>query len=458
MLLTLIRKEIVSHILSLRFGVTFILFILLVFASIYVTSNEYRRDADEARARNRAAAAALDRMMDQEQLRDRFFDIFYNRGRHDAVPPPALSSIVQGLRPAMPAAVNARRYASRKIGRTMERNPLAGLLPIPDLVYVVGVVLSLLSILFAFDSVCGEKESGTLRLMMSNPVPRDQVLLAKWIGGYLSLIVPFLIAVAGGLGYAWWTGALALTDENITRLGMLLLVACMYISVFFTLSVAISALTHRAPTALFICLFVWVVWILVIPNLAPVVAKIVEPGHSARKIAEEKDAVRREIGLLQERLTLTTGKLSYGKDIEREREKLDRERDRRINQWDRFLASSLKRQTLLAATLGRISPSACWTYSAVALTDTGPAAYKSLDKAVEELQNEMSRAADSIRTPHSREDPKEFTLQQVPSLRIRPPGLGEALKSTINDILILSILNVVFFMTAFVCFLRYDVR
>ena len=42
MLWTIIRKEIVSHILSLRFGVTFILFILLIFASISVTNCEPR--------------------------------------------------------------------------------------------------------------------------------------------------------------------------------------------------------------------------------------------------------------------------------------------------------------------------------------------------------------------------------------------------------------------------------
>jgi len=55
MFLALLRKEIVSHVLTLRFGVTFILFLLLVFASAYVTTNEYRRDLDEALAANRAA-------------------------------------------------------------------------------------------------------------------------------------------------------------------------------------------------------------------------------------------------------------------------------------------------------------------------------------------------------------------------------------------------------------------
>ncbi|GAG36479.1 unnamed protein product, partial [marine sediment metagenome] len=47
MLFRVIRKEIVAHILSLRFAVTFMLFIVLVFASIYVAVNEYKRQSEE---------------------------------------------------------------------------------------------------------------------------------------------------------------------------------------------------------------------------------------------------------------------------------------------------------------------------------------------------------------------------------------------------------------------------
>ncbi len=68
MFLTLIRKEILSHVLSLRFGVTFILFILLVFASIYVTTNEYQRDLTQHAGAEGAAAVALGRTGGREAL------------------------------------------------------------------------------------------------------------------------------------------------------------------------------------------------------------------------------------------------------------------------------------------------------------------------------------------------------------------------------------------------------
>ena len=57
---------------------------------------------------------------------------------------------------------------------------------------------SLLAVLFAFDAICGEKERGTLKVMLSNAVPRDLIILSKGIGGYLCLIVPFLVALLAG--------------------------------------------------------------------------------------------------------------------------------------------------------------------------------------------------------------------------------------------------------------------
>ena len=456
---TLFRKEIVSHVLSLRFGVTFILFILLVFASMYVTANQHQRDAALYSATVRAGGDLMDEVAKEKDPGEQMARLLYWDGRLDAVPVPELSSIVQGLQPFTHIAAKTTIRDARYIGRGSEKNPLSGLLRIPDLVYVVSVVLSLLAILFAFDSVCGEKEAGTLRLMLANALPRHAVLLGKWAGGYVVLAIPFLIAAVGGLGYAWWQGALQLKAENLQRLGALLLVACLYISVFFTLSLFVSTMTHRATTALFICLLIWVVWILAIPNLAPVVAKIISPAPSLEKIKAEKEAVDKEIELRIRRLTLVSGELEYGKAVEQEREKLRQEGEHRKRRWDRFLADATRRQTQLAETLGRLSPSACWTYSAVALTDTGPAAYKRLGQAQERLMKELEAFATRLREQRNKTGKwPQLNPDDVPRLEVVAPRFGVAVSDALNDVLILAILNVVFFMAAFVLFLRYDVR
>lgn len=459
MLLTLIRKEVVSHVLSLRFGVTFLLFILLVFASLFVTTQEYQRDKAQFHASQRNAAAQLDEILKEDDPERRVERLFEDEGILDAVPVPPLASVSRGLMTIMPPAVNTTAMGVRSVDVEAGHNPLTGLLRAPDLVYVVSVVLSLLAILFAFDSICGEKESGTLRLMLSNAVPRDLVLLGKWIGGYVVLVVPFLIAAVGGLGYAWWRGTLELTGETPARIACLLGVACLYISVFFTLSMAISSFTHRAATSLFVCLLVWTVWILVIPNLAPVISKIAMPTPSIDKVNAEKQAVDDEIRLRVGRLSLVSGEVMYGKKIQREIDKLNQEGERRKLQWDRFLAESTRRQTRLAQTLGRLSPSVCWTYCAVSLMDTGPSLYQRLDEAVGRLRRDMTEYGQMHeRSWHATGKFPEMVAEQVPHLQMPQQNFKDAFSLALTDVLILAVLNVVFFMAAFLLFLRYDVR
>jgi len=457
MLGLMIRKEITSHVLTLRFGVTFILFIVLIFASIYVSVGEYRRAGAEGAAQRRAGENQLADLLGEDDFRRRV-NRFYVFGRLDAVPVAPLSWLAQGLQPGYPIAINTRPGESSDVNRGLTRNPLLGLLRVPDFVYIVSVVLSLLAILFMFDAVCGEKESGTLRLLLSNAVPRHTVLLGKWIGGYVVLIVPFLIATAGGVGYAWASGVFRPTGEELARTLLIVAVACLYIAVFFNVSLFLSTTTRRAPTALLLCLLVWVAFILVIPNLAPVTAKILLPTTSQRKIEEEKRAVDQDIRLLMDQLMLS-GQVSYGKEMEQARERLMKERDRRKKKWDDFHDAERRAQLGLAGILGRLSPSASWTYGSASLANTGPTAAEQLHNGRQKTLVAMGKFINDLwrsrRNSPSGEWPA-FTADEVPRLQVRAPEFAEAANGALNDALILVILNVAFFMLAFAFFVRYD--
>jgi len=261
MLLLLIRKEILSHVLSLRFGVTFMLFIVLIFAGIYVTVNEYQLDLQRYHARVRVYQQKLDDILaeeDPEGAQGWIRRLFYNEGISTAMPVAPLAWLGQGLQSSMPAGVRTTEEHIRIIDPGVTRNPLLSLLPTPDFVYIVNVVLSLLAILFMFDAVCGEKEAGTLRLQLSNSVGRHLILLSKWIGGYIVLMIPFLLATAGSILYAYAGGALQASADNISRILIIALLACVYIAVFFNLSLFVSTTTHNSATALLVCLLIWV--------------------------------------------------------------------------------------------------------------------------------------------------------------------------------------------------------
>lgn len=455
----IIRKEIVAHVLTLRFAVAFMLLLVLVFSGIYVSVNEYQHNVDEYHARRAAHDASLRDIVKEGDARRRSRMLLRWDGKSDAISVASLSWLGQGLRPSYPASINTKSdRESRPTDVGMMRNPLRGLLRIPDFVYVVSVVVSFLAILFMFDVVCGEKESGTLRLMLSNSVPRAVVLLGKWIGGYVVLILPFLLAAAGGLLFASFRGVFR--PEDTGRVMAVVVIACVYVAVFFNVGLFVSTVTHRSSTSLLVCLLLWVVSILVIPNLAPLTAKILEPTPPMETIRAEKRAVDQDIELKKNRVTLTTGEYSVGAAVEDAWENLERERSRRKSMWDQYYKDSRSRQMTLAGTFGRLSPSACWTYAALGLTQTGPAAYEALDAARQELMSELGKMESEFdrRRRNGDEDWAKFRFEDVPRLQVRWPSTTEMYRKSLNDVLILVIVGVLFFMLAFMMFLKYDVR
>lgn len=68
----------------------------------------------------------------------------------------------------MPTQVNVSLWQTRKVQEDRYENPLLRLFTTPDYAYIINIVISLLAMLFVFDSICGEKEQGTLKLLLAN--------------------------------------------------------------------------------------------------------------------------------------------------------------------------------------------------------------------------------------------------------------------------------------------------
>lgn len=65
--------------------------------------------------------------------------------------------------------------------------------------FIIGYVLSLVALLFTFDSISGERERGTLRLTLANSIPRHTVLIGKYLGAFISVYIPFVLAILSTL-------------------------------------------------------------------------------------------------------------------------------------------------------------------------------------------------------------------------------------------------------------------
>ena len=146
-------------------------------------------------------------------------------------------------------------------------NPYMVLFRTVDLSLIVQIILGLLALLFAHDAVCGEREGGTLRLMLANPVARDQVLLGKAAGHLGLLMVLLAVTYVVALLFVQASPALHLGAGEIGRVALMLAASGLYVAAMYAAGLLLSICTRRSATALVLAVFGWLLGVAVYPNV-----------------------------------------------------------------------------------------------------------------------------------------------------------------------------------------------
>ena len=275
-MLTLIHKELLAHLLSLRLTVALIFTVVLCVLTTLVGSLEYAARVDAYAAEVRKEREELEAVTVYRQID---LDLLF--------PPQPLSILCRGIsetaayrlgilldyRPFPPAPIGNFGGAGSDVMRTLVQ---------ADFATVVALVLSFLAVVLGFDGICGEREQGTLRLLLANPVPRAALVLSKLVAGLLSLWVPLALAFVLALLVMHAVAGVHLSASDWLRLFLFFLLSCLFLGQIFSLSLMVSAFCRRAATALVICLFGWLAggvgYASVLPSLVRYGVKE-EPGY-----------------------------------------------------------------------------------------------------------------------------------------------------------------------------------
>lgn len=287
MLITLIRRELLAHLLAYRFFVTMIVLLVLVIANTVVLIYDYER-------RLTLYDKAIQSHHDEVLTAQTYSPLHLHADR----PPNPLSLFNRGLDTRLGNSVHVNHAFVPTLWDAELHgmdNPFLNLLSSIDLVDVFQVVLSLLALLFAYDAIAGEREKGTLRLIMTTPASRSKILLAKYIGAMATLVVPLTISLILTQILIAGSGSIALSSDDWIRIGGFYLTSILYLSVFYLMGLLISATTRRTATALMSCMFAWVFFVLIYPNL------ILFASNPKINPEEEGRAVFQELAQIWER-------------------------------------------------------------------------------------------------------------------------------------------------------------
>jgi ABC-type transport system involved in multi-copper enzyme maturation permease subunit len=412
---TIARKEIASNLLSYKFFIVLLLIVLLVATSLFIMHRDYKQ-----------------RMADYQTVRPK-------PGEPIAlVAPNPLSIFAKGLDDAI-----TRSFEIGLIGITVRAGQASGniiysFFPAPDFLYVVRVVLSLVALLFGFDQVSREREQGTLKLVLGSSISRARVLAGKWLGNFLSLSVPFLLVTLLGAAFLFLDPDVHFSSGQLARLGLILVLSLLYLGFFLSLGMLVSALTRRAATSIIVLLFIWALFVFIIPNLGTLAARQFVSVPSVRALSEQRQQTwTREVVLSIK----DSNRADHFQAISSENDKL--ENDYRL----RF-----ERLVRLSRDINRISPAASFLDAASEIAGTGIGEES-------RLKGEVVRYKDSIIDRLIAGPGPGKQEAQYPAFTYAPRPLAEIFASgALFDTAWLIFFNILAFALAYVAFVRYDVR
>jgi len=470
---TLLKKEIQDYLVSIRFVVLLALCVLLIPLSLYVNFETYRR-----------WSADYNEQVKSETAKG-------SRGRPAYAglrPPSALSVFANGVETSL--AKDFSIQSPRIIfgtGRSFG-DPIYETFGRIDFLFVVQAVLSLIAFLFAFDAISGEKEIGTLKLALANPVQRYKMLLAKLSGGMIVLIAQFLVSFAFGSTILVAAGYPLFQGDILARIGLILLLSAIYIGVFFVLGLFVSTLTHQSKTALIVLMFIWVVLVLGVPRLSIMAAKVIRPVDDdtvvALRIRLLTESIQNEKGNALKQLyfdkarekNLSTGLLTFDStdpEFVRKRNDIAGPFEARMREELAKIDADQQRrrqaQLNLARNIARISPASLLSYLMTDIADTGDHVkvkfldavrvhYAALDRMVFSKMYADSISDGDRGWGFSGNLPGQETTKDPPRFAFTFPRTAESLAQGVVDIGLLLGCAAGLFAAASIAFVKYDVR
>ena len=183
-------------------------------------------------------------------------------------------------------------YLADKHTLTITGNPLLAVIGGFDVVHVIQLFLSLLAILFACESISGEREKGTLALMLTTNVSRMQVVTGKLLSGITTLNIPMVLGFLGLAIFFLAAEHVQLTPSEWVGVVGVWLASLFYIALFYLIGMAISCYTHNTATSLIYSLFIWTFLVIVLPSS---ITFFVNQQFNRQADAQQAEAIEDEL-------------------------------------------------------------------------------------------------------------------------------------------------------------------
>jgi ABC-type transport system involved in multi-copper enzyme maturation permease subunit len=464
---TIIKREFLDHIQSLQFLILLIVSVLLFAIAGWISIKKYQEEMTNYNDGVNRVRNSLSTTM-----------TFCNRQ------PNQLTFMADGGLKIEPQSVTLQPKGNILTGPSGETNFKMPDVPELDWAFIIKIVFSLYAILLAFGSISGEKERGTLRMIISNSIGRGQVLLGKFISILLTILVPLTLGFLISLLVAGSFLPNIFTFSTLMRILLMWILSLVYLSIFTFLGLLLSSLIPRSSLVLLALLAVWICFAFIIPNVSGILSDKLAQLPSEQQTAKQmgpmiQKEVWDRIGQIIERAE--KGEFQTKEEILAETDHAFEEAQTKVRGYYNAFGNAMQERSRVTRNLSRISPPALFQYAMEGLADSGP---KRQERFMEDVRAYSKIYDNYIRSKlgkvvgtsywsfstsmvfkgeHvyiSSPRPEEYSgdKSDFPYFTENRPSITRNLKEALFDLGGLLFWNLVLAILAFISFLRCDVR
>ena len=470
MVWTIALKEIRENLLSLRFILLLLLAVIFIPSSLYTNYRAYLSRLGDERQIVRTNNEYLRKLRATQIFTTSNFTV-------DVYWPPVPTSIYgTGFESTHPRHLLVGKN-SVEFGAPLDVQASSGLFGSIDYLFVVQFIFSLFAILLSFDAITREKEQGTLRTILSNPIGRAKLASGKLLGGYITLALPLITSFLAGLLILAFAGLNVFDGDFLSRTGWIIASSLLFIAVFFLLGLLVSSLVTSTYSALVLSLAFWLMAVMVLPRAASLAAQLWRPVKSQQVAWLEKVTVQNSIELekgraLQEAETKSSvvdkeGKRVAGPNWQKERDEIAAPYEERMARAISGIEEDYRRrkenQQRLGRTVARLSPAGAFTSFITEMAGTGTRAQDlfvaEADRYRETLQREVFSKIVRDVYPNggvSMGMRGPINIANLPEFRLPRENAGSSLQG--SDLAILLMWFLVAAGLTYGALARYDVR
>lgn len=181
-----------------------------------------------------------------------------------------------------------------------------------SLVNYLSLIASIIGIALGFDAISGEHEKGTLRIVLSQPIFRDEFVIGKFLAALAVISFALVLATSLSLSSAVIMLGLTLKYEDIARTMLMVLFSILLALAYYSISVLLSTVFKKSSTSALVSISLLIIFFVILPVLSTIIARAIvgpppgirfKPGMSEEELVKIRE-YQRQVNTVREGLLI----------------------------------------------------------------------------------------------------------------------------------------------------------